>query len=139
MKFFSHLVKYFSYITTGIVFVFIVIQLKEGYDTLDTKTLIQIPCAGFATALVTTVFLIGKWELPVAFGFRVALHYLTMLTMMIIIGILFGWIDFDFTGIMTMVITTAAVYIFTFAVTYISVKNEANELNTALKKMRSEK
>lgn len=139
MNFFSHLVKYFTYITTGILFVFIVVQLKEGYDTLDTKTLIEIPCAGFATALVTTALLVGKWEFPVPFGFRIVLHYLMMLAMMIVIGILFGWINFDFTGIMTMVIATAAVYIFTFAATYISVKNEANELNTALKKMRSEK
>ncbi|MDE6593376.1 MAG: DUF3021 domain-containing protein [Oscillospiraceae bacterium] len=139
MKFFSYLVKYFTYITTGIVFVFIAILLIGDHDGLSREELIQIPCAGFATALVTTVLLVGKWEFPVAFGFRIALHYLMMLAMMIVIGILFEWIEFDLAGIITMVIATAAVYIFTFAVTYISVKNEADELNSALKKKRSEK
>ncbi|MDE7293008.1 MAG: DUF3021 domain-containing protein [Oscillospiraceae bacterium] len=139
MNFFSHLMKFFTYITTGILFVFIAILLIGDHDGISREELIQIPCAGFATALVTTVLLIGKWEIPVAFGFRVVLHYLIMLAMMIIIGILFGWIEFDLAGIITMVIATAAVYIFTFAVTYISVKNEADELNLALKKKRSEK
>lgn len=139
MNFFSHLVKYFTNITTGIVFVFIAIQLIEGHDTLDTKTLIEIPCAAFATALVTAVIYAAEPKTTKALCIKIAVHYLILSIIMVILGNMFGWVDLDLAGILTMVITTAAVYIFTFAVSYISVKNESDKLNSALKRKRSEK
>lgn len=136
MKIFSELVRFFAYITTGIVFVFIAILLIEGGESISVKSLILIPCAAFVTALVTVIFYSKEAVTLKELCIKIALHYLTLCIIMVIFGTAAGWIELDIYGIMTMVIATAAVYVFTFAGAYLSLKSEADKLNRALKSKR---
>ena len=136
MKFITDLIRYFVYITTGILFVFIVILLIEDSGSISTKTLIQIPCAGLVTALVTVIIYSREAVMKKEFYFRIAIHYLLLCVIMTIFGTAFEWVRLDLAGVMTIVIATAAIYAFTFAGAYLSSKSEAEKLNMALKNKR---
>lgn len=139
MRFITDLIRYFVYITTGILFVFIAMLLIEGGSGVSTQTLIRIPCAGLATALITAVIYsreaVKKKELYI----RISIHYILLCITMIVLGTAFEWVNFDLAGVMTMVISTAAIYAFTFAGAYLSSKSEAEKLNKALKSKREQK
>lgn len=139
MKFITDLIRYFVYITTGILFVFIAMLLIEGGSGVSTQTLIRIPCAGLATALITAVIYsreaVKKKELYI----RISVHYILLCITMIALGTAFKWVNFNLAGIMTIVISTAAIYAFTFAGAYLSSKSEAEKLNKALKSKREQK
>lgn len=139
MRFITDLVKYFVYITTGIVFVFIARLLIEGGSGISTQTLIRIPCAGFVTALVTVIICSSEALTKKVFYIRIAIHYLLLCVIMVIFGTAFEWINFDLAGVMTMVISTAAIYVFTFVGGYLSSKSEAEKFNKALKDKRDRK
>lgn len=139
MKFITDLLSYFVYITTGIVFVFIAILLIEGSGSISTQTLIRIPCAAFVTALVTVLIYSREAVRKKEIYIRIAIHYLLLCVVMVILGTAFGWIDFDLAGVMIMVISTAAIYAFTFAGSYLSSKSEAEKLNRALKNKREQR
>lgn len=141
MKFITDLIRYFVYITTGILFVFITILLIEGSGSISTKTLIQIPCAAFVTALVTVKFSIYSREAVTKKEFYIgmSIHYILLCVIMVILGTAFGWVNLDLAGVMTIVISTAAIYVFTFAGAYLSSKSEAEKLNKALKSKREQR
>lgn len=139
MKFITELLKYFVYITTGILFVFITIMLLGGYESISTQTLMQIPCAAFVTALVTVIIYSKEEVMKKEFNIRMAIHYILLCVIMVIFGTAFEWINLDFAGVMTMVISTAAIYAFTFAGAYLSSKSEAEKLNKALKSKREQR
>ncbi len=131
MRYIKDIIKYFTFITTGIIILFIVLMLIQGDKELCLSTLIEIPCAGLATSVVT-VFLYPFEEQKVFF-LRILLHYLALCIIMITMGKLFGWIRLNIGGILLMMLSVAVIYIFTFGVTYITSKNEAYEMNQALK------
>lgn len=139
MRFITDLVKYFVYITTGIVFVFVARLLIEGGSGISTQTLIRIPCAAFVTALVTVIICSSEALTKKAFYIRIAVHYLLLCIIMVIFGTAFEWINLDLAGVITMVISTAAIYAFTFAGGYLSSKSEAEKFNKALKDKRDRK
>lgn len=137
MKFITDLVKYFTFITTGIVIVFIVIVLIGGHDGISTATLIQIPCSALATSLVTVLFYPKESKTMKEYNLRLLLHYLVLCVVMVVLGTAFEWVNLNLNGILTMVISTAVVYIFTFTAAFLSSKHEADELNSALKNKHS--
>ncbi len=139
MKFFTDLIRYFVYITTGILFVFIVMMLIEGSESISIQKLIQIPCAALVTALVTVIIYSKEAIMKKEFYIRIAVHYLLLCVIMVIFGTAFEWINLDFAGIMIMVISTAVIYAFTFAGAYLSAKSEAENLNRALKNKREQR
>lgn len=139
MKFITDLIRYFVYITTGILFVFITMLLIEGSDSISIQKLIQIPCAAFVTALVTVIIYSKEAVMKKEFYIRIAIHYLLLCVIMVILGTAFGWVSFDLAGVITIVISTAAIYAFTFAGAYLSSKSEAEKLNKALKSKREQR
>lgn len=139
MKFITELLRYFVYITTGIIFVFIAILLIEGGSSISTKTLIQIPCAALVTALVTVIIYSKEAVMKKEFYIGMAVHYILLCVIMVIFGTAFEWIKFDLAGVMIMVISTAAIYAFTFAGAYLSSKSEAEKLNKALKSKKEQR
>ncbi|MDE5991700.1 MAG: DUF3021 domain-containing protein [Oscillospiraceae bacterium] len=139
MKFITDLMRYFVYITTGILFVFITMLLIEGSDSISIQKLIQIPCAAFVTALVTVIIYSREAVMKKEFYIRIAIHYLLLCVIMVILGTAFEWIKIDLAGIMTMVISTAAIYVFTFVGAYLLSKSEAEKLNKALKSKREQR
>lgn len=139
MKFITDLIRYFVYITTGILFVFITMLLIEGGDSISIQKLIQIPCAALVTALVTVIIYSKEAVMKKEFYIRIAVHYILLCVIMIIFGTAFGWVNLNLAGVMTIVISTAAIYVFTFAGAYLSSKSEAEKLNMALKNKREKR
>ncbi len=139
MKFITDLIKYFVYITTGILFVFIAILLIGGIGSISIQKLIQIPCAAFVTALVTVIICSKEVITKKEFYIGKTIHYIFLCVIMVILGTAFEWIKLDLAGVMTMVISTAAIYAFTFVGTYLSSKSEAEKLNKALKSKREQR
>ena len=135
-RFFTDLMNYFTSITTGIVFVFIVILYCVGDTGMYLTTLAEIPLMGILTALVTAVIHhdeVSGRRLAV----RIGIHFVLISIIVSVFGVLFGWVDADFRGISMMVLGTAGVYVFTAAVTFFTAKKEADELNQALQKKRA--
>lgn len=139
MKFITDLIRYFVYITTGILFVFITILLLNGSSGISLQMLIEIPCTSLATALVTVLIISKETIMKREFYIRMAVHYLLLCLTVIFLGTTFGWIEFNISGVITIVISTAMVYAFTFAGTYLSSKSDAKKLNKALQSKREQK
>ena len=139
MRFITDLIRYFVYITTGILFVFITILLINGGSGISLQTLIEIPCAALATALVTVFIYSKEAVMKREFYIRMTVHYLLLCFIMVILGTVFGWIEFNISGVITIVISTAAIYAFTFAGAYLSSKSDAKKLNKALQSKREQK
>ena len=128
--------NYFTRITTGIVFAFIIILFFNDKEGLSYATLAEIPLMGILTAFVTR--LIHHNEVSGGrLAARIAVHYVLIGVIMSIFGVLFGWVKCDLWGIGSMLLATAGVYVFTFAVTYFTAKREADELNEALQRKRT--
>lgn len=139
MKLIADLVRYFAYITTGIVIVNVVILLITDDREISTTTLIQILCAGLITSLVTVIFYPKEQKSMKEFIWKVPLHYVVLCVVMVFFGTLFEWISFNFMGILMMVIATAAVYVFTVTVSFLTAKRDADKLNSALRDKQSKK
>ena len=138
MKYITEIIKYFTFITTGIVILFIAILLLTGSNGINLNTLIGIPCLGLVTGVVTVFLYPAEAKTRREFWLKLVLHYFSMCLVSTTFGILFGWVSFDGKGILVMVVSTAAVYAFTYAVAYLSSKNDADELNRALKNKHSD-
>lgn len=139
MKFITDLIRYFVYITTGILFVFITILLLNGGSGISLQTLVEIPCTALVTALVTVFIYSKEAIMKREFYIRIAVHYLLLCFIMVVLGTAFGWIEFNISGVVTIVISTAAIYAFTFAGAYLSSKSDAKKLNKALKNKREQR
>ncbi len=137
MKYITEIIKYFTFITTGIVILFIAIMLIQGNDGITLRTLIGIACLGLVTAVVTVFLYPAEAKNKREFWLKLLLHYVVLCIVISAFGILFGWIGLNFKGILLMMVCTAAVYAFTYAVAYLSSKNDADALNQALKQRKT--
>lgn len=138
MKFFTDMLKYFVSITTGTVLIFIVEMLISGSEGVTIKTLAEMPLMGLLTAFITAAILREEAS-GRQFVIRQSIHYVLITVTMSVFAVLFGWVDFTVSGILMIVLGTAAVYAFTYLMTYLLSKKEADELNSALRRKRSER
>ena len=136
MKFITDLLRYFVSITTGIVLIFIAVLFVSGIDGISLKILCEIPLMGLITAIVTAIIHHNE-SYGKQFIIKILLHYLIIVLIMSIFGILFGWVSANISGVLDMIVTTAGVYVFTYTVTFLLSKKEADELNSALKRKRN--
>ena len=127
------LLKWFLYITPGIVFVYAVNIEIAGEETIPARGLWQVLLAGFLTALVTMALVPreGKRKWSVFAG--ILLHYAVLCVVMIACGCLFGWMDFDASGVIMMSVSVAAVYLLSFLVYFRIDLKQAEEINRKLK------
>ncbi len=131
MKFLSELIKYFCYITTGIVLVSGI--TVAGSDGIPGITLLQTLLAGAVTAVVTTVLLTGEPKSKADMYFRLGLHFALLCVIMIGIGFWFCWIPRDLLGALFMVVSVAVVYVFTAISYMMTSRREVGEMNRALR------
>ncbi|MBR1693696.1 MAG: DUF3021 family protein [Lachnospiraceae bacterium] len=133
MNVLKNFIKWFLYITTGILIVCAVVFMLYDMEALPKNTLWHILLSGFLTALVTTVFAskesAGKAEAII----RYLLHYASMCVIMIVCGHWFGWLNLDFGGIMMMVVSVLVVYVLVLGSHYIIDVKQADEINRKLK------
>lgn len=133
MRYITEIIKYFAFITTGILILFIVLMLIQGDSAINLSTLIEIPCAGLVTSIVTVFLYPSETQSKKGYLLRILVHYTVLCIVMTVMGTLFGWIRLHFGGILFMMISVAAIYAFTFSVTYFTSKNDADEINRVLK------
>lgn len=137
MKYITEIIKYFAFITTGIVVLMIVIMLIQGDDGISLYTLAEIPCSGLVTSAVTVFLFPSEVQSRKIYLLRILLHYIALCVVMTAMGVFFGWINFDMSGILLMTVSVAVIYAFTFGIAYITSKNDADEINQALKDKHS--
>lgn len=133
MKRLNDFMKWFFYITTGILIVVAINFVIAGEDAIPTETLWQILLAGFLTAGVTVFFHVGDSNRKSTALIRYALHYIALCIVMVACGHWFGWLEFDLAGIAMMMLSVAAVYFLSFVVYYMIDVKQAEEINQKLK------
>lgn len=138
MKVFKDFVKWFLYITMGILIVCAVNFQLADVGSLPKETLWQILLSGFLTSGITALLYPRAGMNKCMFWVRIGIHYLALCIIMILCGHWFGWLDFDFGGIMMMVLSVAAVYVLTFVIYYLIDLKRADEINQKLKERYGE-
>ena len=131
--------KWFFYITTCVVLICAANVQISGGNTIPAKMLWQILLSGFVTSLVTMVFLPDikdNWRLGVL---KYVAHFVSLCVVMILCGCWFGWMDFNPSGIVMMVLSVAIVYFLVFLAAYLLDRKQADEINQKLKKKYRDK
>lgn len=132
MKIISSFIKWYFYITTGILFVCAINITLSREENIPSNTLWKVLLSGFLTTAVTIGFLLRESDSKFVMIYRMILHYLALSIVMILSGRWFGWLEFDISGIVMMLLSVAVVYLLTFLVYYILDRKEAQEVNQKL-------
>lgn len=133
MRTFSNFVKWFLYITTGIMVICGMNYTLAGVETVTVDIFWKILFCGFATTLVTMLLLPKEEDGKVKSYIKFALHYIMLCVIMVPLGAWFGWVDFDWTGVAIMMINVGGVYLAAFLAYYIIDCRQADEINKVLK------
>lgn len=133
MKFIKSFLNFFTTITTAITAVISLIVLLIGYSGLSPYITLQILGAGAVTSLLTVIIYSVEFKSRKHFIIMTAIHYVLLCITMNVLGSAFGWINTTAIGIVMMCIYVAVVYVIVYAITYVLMKKEADELNRALK------
>lgn len=139
MKRLSEFVKYFAFITTGVVIAHAIVYSVCDIQSLHADTLWKILAAGAVTSLVTVAFCVDSTGERKITPLMMICHYAAICVVMIIMGTWFGWMKLNALGILFMCITNAAMYGFTYLMSYLTGKRDADEINKALLKRKGEK
>lgn len=132
MKTIGNFVKWFLYITVGILIVCGISYRIAGIETVTVDVFGMILLSAFVTTLATVLILPkeedGKGKSCVKF----VLHYIVLCVIMCFLGEWFGWIDYDLAGVGGMAIDVGLVYLLAFIAYYIIDIRQAAEINKIL-------
>lgn len=137
MRFITDLMKYFTFITTGITIVFFIQTMISKVETVPVIMIGEIPAAGLVTALITVILLRKEPSTKKGSIIIFTIHFVMMNIIMVAFGLLFDWISPAPLSILSMILCVAFVYAFTFATAYFTSKKDADEINTALKEQNN--
>ncbi|MDE6713354.1 MAG: DUF3021 domain-containing protein [Lachnospiraceae bacterium] len=135
---FGNFIKRFLYITVGIFVVCGAGYKIAGAETVTVDIFGMILLSAFATTLATVLILPRENEGKVKSWMKFILHYMVICVIMSFLGIRFGWVDFGFAGIVTMVIYVGLVYLLVFIFYYLIDKKQAGEINKMLQEKYGE-
>ena len=133
MKKLSEYIKWYLYITAGILLVTAIAFTSYGVDSLPAATLWQIMGSGLLTTFVTVLMAFKETRSKTATIVKHVLHYLALCAVMVVCGNWFGWMNLDLGGIVFMAVTVAVVYVLAFSVYYIIDLKQAKDINEVLK------
>lgn len=139
MRVLKDFVKWFLYITMGILIVCAVNFQIADAESIPKETLWQILLSGFLTTGITVLLYPRNGSNKSTFWVEILAHYLALCIIMILCGYWFGWLDFDLGGISMMVVSVAAVYGITFLIYYLIDLKQADEINQKLKEKYGER
>ncbi len=129
MKLISEIFRWFLYITTGILIVTALMFTIMGEESMPVNTLWKIMLAGVLTTIVTVCF--KPWKDWGWVGFL--LHYLALCVVMVVSGIMFGWIHLSVLGVVAMMIDVAVVYMIAFGAYCLVDRKQAEDINRKLR------
>ncbi len=133
MRMFSNFVKWFLYITTGILVICGINYKLAGVETVTVDIFRKILFCGVVTTLATVLLLPKEEDGRTKSCIKFALHYVVLCTIMIPLGVWFGWIELHLTGIVTMMIDVGGVYLLSLGAHYFIDCKQADEINRMLK------
>ena len=133
MRMFSNFVKWFLYITTGILVICGINYKLAGVETVTVDIFRKILFCGLVTTLATVLLLPKEEDGRTKSCIKFALHYVVLCTIMIPLGVRFGWIELHLTGIVTMMIDVGGVYLLSLGAHYFIDCKQADEINRMLK------
>lgn len=133
MKRIIEFIRWFLYITTGILFVCAVNMQSVGNEMIPLRTLWEILFSGVLTTLLTVLLVPREGDRGGMTYIKVFLHYTVLCVVMIVCGNRFGWVDWNVRDIIMMLVSVFAVYLLAFWAYYITNMKQANEINKRLK------
>ena len=139
MNFIKGFLNFFTTITSCILLMVAVSYTFGDYCSMSENILWDIIISGAVTALVTAAVYSVEFRSKKHYAVMTVLHYVLLCGVMIFLGANFGWIIFDFEGILMMIIDVALVYVMVFIITYLVCKKEADKLNEALERKYRDK
>lgn len=138
MKKLSNFVKWFLYITTGILIVCGINYTLAGVEAVPVNIFWKILFCGFVTTLVTVLLLPKEEDGRTKSYVKFALHYITLCIVMVPVGIWFGWIGFNLAGVLAMMANVGCVYFAASLAYYVIDCRQAEEINKGLKEKYGE-
>ena len=132
MRIISRFIKWYMYITTGILIVCAVNITLEGDGMISVSTLWEILLSGFLTAIVTLVFSLAKDSNKYKSWWGFFLHYVSLCAVMITCGKRFGWLRYNAEGICMMLLSVAVVYAMSAGTYFLLDVRQADEINQKL-------
>jgi uncharacterized membrane protein len=138
MKYVKSYISFFTAIATAILVIVTIDGAINSYESVSKYLPLEILTASALTALITTVILCREIKTRKQFLISFLLHFLLLCVTMIVLGLMFGWINASFGSIICMIFYVALVYVIVFAINYILAKKEADELNEALNKRNAD-
>lgn len=133
MKRVSEFVKWYLYITSGILIVTAIGFAGNKVDSLPAETLWNILLSGFLTTLVTVLSVFVGTRSKAATIIKFLVHYLALCVVMVLCGSRFGWVSLNVEGVVTMMLSVAAVYILAFGAYCLIDLKQAKDINDKLK------
>lgn len=132
-------IKWYSYITTGILIVTAVNFAISSEGPIPEYTLWKVLLSGLLTTIVTMLFYrLGEPDSIIKMWCRILLHYLSLSAVMILCGYWFGWLDLNVAGIAMMLVSVGGVYFLAFSAHYIVDLKQTKKLNEKLKEKYSD-
>ena len=138
MRRLSDFIKWYFYITTGILFIVAGNFALVKAEMIPGDTLWQILLSGFLTTLVTVALVPREGMSKKITWIHILLHYLGLCVTMVISGYWFGWINLNPAGICLMMVSVALVYLIVFVVYYLLDVKQADAINRKLQEKYSE-
>lgn len=132
MKTFGNFVKWFLYITVGILIVCGINYRIAGVKTVTVDVFGMILFSAFITTLVTFLTLPDEEDGKAKSCIKLVLRYIILCVIMSLLGRWFGWIQFDLPGIASMATDVGVVYLLTCIAYYIIDVRQADEINKML-------
>lgn len=132
MKTLGNFIKWFLYITVGILIVCGVSYAIVGIEEVPVEVFGMIFLSAFVTTLATVLILPQEEDGKVKSCLKFVLHYIVLCVIMSVLGAQFGWIHFDAMGILAMSVDVGVVYALAFIAYYIIDVKQADEINKVL-------
>ena len=139
MKLLKDFVRWFFYITTAVLIICAFHFGVSDSDLIPKKTLWQILLSGLLTAGVTTLLYPGECSSKNQIFPRCLLHYGALCAVMIVSGHWFGWLEYDFGGIVMMLLSVAVVYLICVGTYFLIDLHNADKINRRLQEKYGEK
>ena len=133
MRSIKELVKWFLYITTGIVIVCAINFGLADMETISSDTLWQILLSAFITAFLTWILCPTEENRKSVFWIRTVLHYAALCVVMVFFGNWCGWMTLNVSGVLMMAVDVAIVYVINYIVYYVIDAKNADEMTRKLK------
>lgn len=133
MKKVRDFVKWFLYITVGILIVCGINYGLSGMDSVPVDVFGMILSSAFVTAFVTALVQPQEQDGKAKSVVKYIVHYIMLCVIMSFLGTRFGWINFEWKGIVSMSVDVGIVYLLVFVAYYLVDVRQADRINKVLK------